>query len=145
MLYVTTGDARDTALSPDPGSLAGKIAIPFEATYDASKGGLHQWSMALRQELEGTGVGVTSILPSYITEVGQAADHGLEPTGLFPGGHGAPDQRREHRGLLGHGFGVLLAHGAVDHGIDRLTYLSCVKADISGPDAVRINAKLRVP
>lgn len=25
MLYVTTGDARDTALSPDPGSLAGKI------------------------------------------------------------------------------------------------------------------------
>ena len=61
------------------GSLAGKIAIPFEATYDASKGGLHQWSMALRQELEGTGVGVTSILPSYITEVGQAADHGVLP------------------------------------------------------------------
>ncbi|MGD8684917.1 MAG: SDR family NAD(P)-dependent oxidoreductase [Chloroflexota bacterium] len=64
------------------GSLAGKIAIPFEATYDAAKGGLHQWSMALRQELESTGVGVTSILPSYITEVGQAADHGVMPPRL---------------------------------------------------------------
>ncbi len=59
------------------GSLAGKVAIPFEATYDASKGGLHQWASALRQELEGSGVGVTTILPSYITEVGQAADHGV--------------------------------------------------------------------
>ncbi len=57
------------------GSLAGKIAIPYESVYDASKGGLQQWSMALRQELAGTGVGVTSVLPSYITEVGQAADH----------------------------------------------------------------------
>jgi short-subunit dehydrogenase len=59
------------------GSLAGKIGIPFEAAYAASKGGMHQWTTALRQELEGTGVGVTSILPSYITEVGQAADHGV--------------------------------------------------------------------
>lgn len=61
------------------GSLAGKIAIPFEAVYAASKGGLHQWATALRQELAGTGVGVTTILPSYITEVGQAADHGVVP------------------------------------------------------------------
>ena len=64
------------------GSLAGRIAIPFEAVYAASKGGLQQWAMALRQELAGTGVGVTTILPSYITEVGQAADHGVVPPRL---------------------------------------------------------------
>jgi len=58
-------------------SLAGKVGIPFEAAYAASKGGLLQWSSALRVELEDAGVYVTSVLPSYITEVGQWADTGL--------------------------------------------------------------------
>ena len=58
-------------------SLAGKVGIPYEAVYAASKGGLLQWTTALRGELEGTGVGVSSILPSYVTGVGQAADHGV--------------------------------------------------------------------
>ena len=60
------------------GSLAGRIAIPFEAVYDASTGGLQQWSTAIRQELAGTGVGVTSIVSSYVTGVGQAADHAVD-------------------------------------------------------------------
>lgn len=58
-------------------SMAGKRGIPFEAIYAASKAGLLEWSNALRVEFENTGVGITSILPSIITEVGMSADHGV--------------------------------------------------------------------
>jgi short-subunit dehydrogenase len=58
-------------------SMAGKKGIPFEAAYAASKSGLLEWSSAMRIELENSGVGITSILPSIITQVGMSADHGL--------------------------------------------------------------------
>ena len=55
------------------GSMAGKKGIPYEATYSATKTGLVQWTAALRMELEGTGVGVSTVLPTYVSEAGMAA------------------------------------------------------------------------
>jgi short-subunit dehydrogenase len=58
-------------------SMAGKKGIPFEAAYAASKAGLLEWASAMRIELDQSGVGITSILPSIVHKVGMSADHGL--------------------------------------------------------------------
>ena len=58
-------------------SLNGKRGIPFDAVYSGSKAGLIQWSNAMRVELEGTGVGMTSVISGFVTEVGMSADHGV--------------------------------------------------------------------
>jgi short-subunit dehydrogenase len=47
-------------------SVAGKVGVPFEAAYSASKAALVEWSAALRVELEGSGVGVSCICPGYV-------------------------------------------------------------------------------
>ncbi len=47
-------------------SVAGKVGVPFEAAYSASKAALVEWSAALRVELKGTGVGVSCICPGYV-------------------------------------------------------------------------------
>ena len=46
-------------------SLSGKKGVPYEAMYSATKAGLFQWANALWLELEGSGVGVSTILPGY--------------------------------------------------------------------------------
>ena len=58
-------------------SLSGKKGIPFEAAYSATKAGVTQWSSALRMELRGTGVGVTVVLPSAVSDVGLFAVRGI--------------------------------------------------------------------
>ncbi len=47
-------------------SLAGKKGLPYNSVYSASKAGLLMWTDALRQELAGTGVGISAICPGYI-------------------------------------------------------------------------------
>ena len=54
-------------------SLAGLIGLPYEAVYSASKAGLIAWSNALRQELEGTGIGVSVVSPGFVGEAGMFA------------------------------------------------------------------------
>jgi len=58
-------------------SLAGKKGHPYDSAYSASKAGLIIWADALRQELAGTGVEMTSICPGYISDCGLLADTGI--------------------------------------------------------------------
>jgi hypothetical protein len=47
-------------------SLAGKVPVPDEATYSASKAGLRAFSRALAHELEGRGVHVGTVCPGPV-------------------------------------------------------------------------------
>lgn len=48
------------------GSLAGDFALPYFASYAASKSYVLSYSLALRAELKGWGIGVTCVLPGYV-------------------------------------------------------------------------------
>lgn len=63
-------------------SLASKKGHPYDSIYSASKAGLLMWANALRQELTGTGVGITSICPGYIADCGLLADTGVPAPSL---------------------------------------------------------------
>src|SRR4051812_24191526 len=56
------------------GSLSGKVASPRASLYCASKFGLRGFALALREELRGSGVGVTSLAPGFIAGEGMWAD-----------------------------------------------------------------------
>lgn len=55
-------------------SLSGKAVSPVSSLYNASKFGLRGFSLAVREDLRGTGVGVSSILPGFIRDAGMFAD-----------------------------------------------------------------------
>jgi short-subunit dehydrogenase len=57
-------------------SLAGKVAAPKISIYAATKFGIRGFGHALRAELRGTGVGVSLISPTYVSEAGMWADTG---------------------------------------------------------------------
>ncbi len=58
-------------------SLAGKKGIPYDSIYSASKAGLLMWANAVRQEVVGTGVNISTICPGYISNYGMLADTGV--------------------------------------------------------------------
>ena len=63
-------------------SLAGKVAAPKISIYAATKFGIRGFGHALRAELRGTGVGVSLISPTYVSEAGMWAETGQRaPTG----------------------------------------------------------------
>jgi NADP-dependent 3-hydroxy acid dehydrogenase YdfG len=71
-------------------SISAKVAAPGAAMYCASKFGLRGFSLALREDLHGTGVGVTSVLPGFIRDAGMFADTKVRlPTGT---GTRSPEQ-----------------------------------------------------
>jgi short-subunit dehydrogenase len=64
-------------------SLQGKVAFANSSIYTATKFGLRGFALALRDELWGSGVGVSVILPGFIREAGMFADSGAKaPAGL---------------------------------------------------------------
>jgi short-subunit dehydrogenase len=58
-------------------STAAKKGHPYDSVYSASKAGLLMWADALRQELMGTGIKISTICPGYVSQVGMLADTGL--------------------------------------------------------------------
>ena len=64
-------------------SLSGKVASPGSALYAATKFGLRGFALGVRQDLHGTGVGVTVVVPGFIRGAGLFADTGLKlPPGV---------------------------------------------------------------
>lgn len=64
-------------------SLQGKVALAHSSVYTATKFGLRGFGLALRDDLWGTGVGVSVILPGFIRGAGMFADSGAKaPAGL---------------------------------------------------------------
>jgi short-subunit dehydrogenase len=66
-------------------SLAGKAASPRASVYNATKFGLRCFALALREDLagDGSGVGVSVVLPGFIRGAGMFADSGASvPPGV---------------------------------------------------------------
>ena len=57
-------------------SMAGHVAGPRTSLYNATKFGLRGFALALRQELDGSGVGVSLVSPTYVSEAGMWAETG---------------------------------------------------------------------
>jgi len=56
-------------------SMAGKVPRSGSALYSANKFGLRGFAGSLRQDLHGTGVGVSTIFPGFIRGAGMFAEH----------------------------------------------------------------------
>jgi short-subunit dehydrogenase len=61
------------------GSLSSKAASEQSAMYNATKFGLRGFAHGLRQDLHGTGVGVSIVLPGFVSEAGMFAKSGAKP------------------------------------------------------------------
>ena len=71
-------------------SLSGKIATGGASVYSATKFGLRGFGMSLHEDLHGTGVGVTTVFPGFISDAGMFAEAKVD---LPPGvGTKTPEQ-----------------------------------------------------
>ena len=71
-------------------SLAGKAASPASSIYSATKFGLRGFALGLRADLAPHGVGVSVVLPGFISDAGMFAEAGVElPLGV---GTRSPEQ-----------------------------------------------------
>ena len=59
-------------------SMAGRIPMPTIATYSASKAGLIAWTESMASELEGRGVHVAAVCPTFVAEAGMHARTGVK-------------------------------------------------------------------
>jgi short-subunit dehydrogenase len=65
------------------GSLSGLTASPLSSIYSATKFGLRGFALGFRQDLHGTGVGVSHILPGFVRDTGMFIESGMElPRGV---------------------------------------------------------------
>ena len=64
-------------------SLSGRAPAPRSSVYTATKFGLRGFGLALREDLRGTGVGASVVLPGFIRDAGMFADsRASAPAGL---------------------------------------------------------------
>lgn len=64
-------------------SLSGKAATPHSLMYNATKFGLRGFALGLRADLREQGVGVSVVMPGFISDAGMFAASGAElPTGV---------------------------------------------------------------
>ncbi len=59
-------------------SIAGRMPAPASTMYCAAKYGMRGFALALREDLYGTGVGVSTIYPGFIREAGMFAKTGVK-------------------------------------------------------------------
>jgi len=59
-------------------SLSGRAGAPGSSVYTATKFGLRGFALALREDLAPKGVGVSVVLPGFISEAGMFADSGAK-------------------------------------------------------------------
>jgi short-subunit dehydrogenase len=71
-------------------SISGKAATPRASLYAATKFGLRGFALCLREDLRGSGVGVSVVSPGFIREAGLFADSGASGSPLL--GTGTPEQ-----------------------------------------------------
>lgn len=64
-------------------SMSGKSATPYNAVYSATKHALQGFCASLAIELEGTGVRVASVCPSFVADAGMWHDTGLQAPPLL--------------------------------------------------------------
>jgi len=64
------------------GSISGKAAHPCASLYNAAKFGLRGFALGLRQDLHGTGVGVSLVQPAAVAGAGMFASSGATAPGL---------------------------------------------------------------
>lgn len=65
------------------GSLAGKSSSAASSLYNATKFGLRGFAAGFRQDLHGTGVGVSIVQPGFVSDAGMFADSGAQlPRGI---------------------------------------------------------------
>jgi NADP-dependent 3-hydroxy acid dehydrogenase YdfG len=71
-------------------SLSGKVASVGSALYSGTKFGLRGFAAGLREDLHGTGVGVSVVYPGFVRDAGMFAEAGVElPRGV---GSVTPDE-----------------------------------------------------
>lgn len=71
-------------------SLNGRVASPLSSVYSATKFGLRGFALGLRQDLRAHGVGVSVVMPGFVSQAGMFADAGVK---LPPGvGMTSPEQ-----------------------------------------------------
>jgi uncharacterized protein len=58
-------------------SLSGKVASPRSGIYSATKFGLRGFAAGLREDLEGTPIGVTVVFPGFVSDAGFFAESGV--------------------------------------------------------------------
>lgn len=64
-------------------SIAGKVASPGSSIYSATKFGLRAFGFSMNLDLRGTGVGVTTVCPGFISDAGMHHDGGMQlPKGV---------------------------------------------------------------
>ncbi len=71
-------------------SISGQVATARASLYAATKFGLRGFALCLRDDLRGTGVGVSVISPGTIRNAGMFADSGVRPPREI--GSGTPEQ-----------------------------------------------------
>lgn len=65
------------------GSVSGIVATPGSTLYNATKFGIRGFADALRQELHGTGVGVSNVEPGFVRDAGMFVNSGMQlPAGV---------------------------------------------------------------
>ncbi len=74
-------------------SLSGKVASAGSSLYSATKFGLRGFASGLREDLHGSGVGVTVVFPGFVSGAGMFAEAGVKlPRGV---GTRTPEQVAE--------------------------------------------------
>jgi short-subunit dehydrogenase len=80
--------ARDSGHFVFVSSLNGKVATARSSLYSATKFGLRGFGLGLREDLRGTGVGSSVVMPGTIREAGMFADSGAKS----PAGTSSPEE-----------------------------------------------------